>query len=223
MYGTQSLSGFIQAAEVLTGRTVIPKNVFIMHCYLLGGTLLRALKTLNVMTTQEVDTVKITSHRNKKILALQCFLIVKSFLSVVSQFALAGNTCGLKCPQQGREGTAGPCAGTGHGPGAGAQRGELTVQGVREPQAALICAPGWDRAGTGGNSLFPDNFLLSCHPPDQQDRQPRLRFLLDSLLEWKKLVCVIWTFQNVLFHFKGLSVRRNCYGQLHNFHTESTP
>lgn len=112
MYGTQSLSGFIQAAEVLTGRTVIPKNVFIMHCYLLGVTLLRALKTLNVMTTQEVDTVKITSHRNKKIYALQCFLIVKSFLSIVSQFALAGNTCGLKCPQQGREGTAGPCAGT---------------------------------------------------------------------------------------------------------------
>lgn len=94
-YGTQSLSGFIQAAEVLTERTVIPKNVFIMHCYLLGGTLLRALKTLNVMTTQEVDTVKITSHRNKKILALQCFLIVKSFLSVVSQFALLSRTLWL--------------------------------------------------------------------------------------------------------------------------------
>lgn len=80
-------------------------------------------------------------------------------------------------------------------------------QGGREPQTALICTPGWDWAGTGGSSLFPDNFLLSCHPPDQQDMQLRLRFLLDSLLEWKKLVSGVLTFQNVLFHFKGL--RRN--------------
>lgn len=115
-----------------------------------------------------------------------------------------------------------PCH-TGHGPGAGAQRGELAVPGVREPQAALICTPGWDLAGAGGASLFPDNFLLSCHPPDQQDRQPRLKFLLDSLLEWKKLVCGVWAFQNVLFHFKGVSIRRNWYGQLQNIHTESTP
>lgn len=34
-------------------------------------------------------------------------------------------------------------------------------------------------------------------------------FLLDSLLEWKMLVCGVLTFQNALFHFKGLNVKRN--------------
>lgn len=121
---------------------------------------------------------------------------------------MAGNTCGLKCPQWGREGTAGPCAEallschTGHGPGAGAQRGELAVQEAREPQAALICIPGWDWAGTGGSSLFPDNFLLSCHPPDQQDRQPRLRFLLDSLLNGKSWSVVSGHFKMFFFSLK---------------------
>lgn len=39
VYGTWSLSGFIQAAaEVLTVGTMIPKNVFTVQCYLLGGT-----------------------------------------------------------------------------------------------------------------------------------------------------------------------------------------
>lgn len=56
----------------------------------------------------------------------------------------------------------------------GARGAAASWQGVREPQAALICTQGGGWAGTGGGSQFPESFLLLSCSSARQAARPRV-------------------------------------------------
>lgn len=132
-------SGFIQAAAEGLG-SVEGETGMRFGRVGLARTLLQCSSSTQ---RQEVDSFKIACHGNRRMRVLPCFLIVKSSLTVVSQFLLflspaehrcwkclwprLGRTvCGAEMGQRGHRWPpcwALPCHG-GHGPRAGAERGE---------------------------------------------------------------------------------------------------
>lgn len=139
----------------------------------------------------ETKGFTVASHSNKRVGVLPCFLLVKSSVTVVSQFTLflglpehrhwkrlgpqLGRTvCGLAMGQKGHVWL--PCR-TGHGPGAG--QGDEGDPGSSNLQRVLGLGRDW-----GSKPVLwqlPSPLLQLCKTGSLASG-----FSLDSLLKWKK-------------------------------------
>lgn len=176
------------------------------------------LQCIGSTQRREANSFKIASHGNKRMHVLPRFLVVKSSHTVVSQFVLFLSPAGHRCwkhlwPWLGRTilgggaeralltpllGTAVPRWQWPRGWSSRARRAAASWHGTKEPEAALIYTPGLglgrDRGRQPVPIRLPSPLLQLSETGSAASGVP-----LHSLLEWKKVICGVLTFQNALF------------------------